>query len=94
MKSDQIKKLMKSLKGIEKKLDILVRLQKASMPKPKITPLEKEVLKFCDKKHTVDDIAKEIGKTKSHTLNLLSELRRKFRIISVRLKGKVVYERI
>ena len=94
MKSDQFKKLMKSLKGIEKKLDILVRLQKASMPKQKLTPSEREILKFCDKKHTADDIVKEAGKTKSVTENLLSDLRKKGQIVSVRVKGKVVYERI
>jgi len=94
MNKDQFRKFMKSLKSIESKLDLLVRLQKASMPKPKITPAEKQILRLCDRQHTVDDIMKETKKTKTNVETLLSNLRKKALIKSVRLKDKVVYERI
>jgi len=85
---------MKSLKSIESKLDVLVRLQRESMPKPKITTEEKKVLKLCDRKHTMSDIAKKTGKTETNVGYLLSQLRKKGAIRSVKLKGKLVYERI
>ena len=91
---EQFDKLMKSLKSVESKLDVLVRLQRASMPKPKITPAEKQILKLCDKQHTVDDMMKETKKTKTNVETLLTNLRKKALIKSVRLKDKVVYERI
>lgn len=94
MSKDQFKKLMNSLKRIETKLDILVRLQRASMPKPKITAAEKTILKLCDKKHTIDDMMKETGKTKTNVNKLLSQLRKKGCIRSLKLKDKLVYERI
>ena len=94
MSKDQFRKLMKSLKSIETKLDILVRLQRASMPKPRITPEEKKILRLCDKKHTIKDMMKETGKTETNVNKLLSLLRKKGCIRSVRLKDKVVYERI
>lgn len=92
--SEQFNKLMASLKSLESKLDILVRLQKASLPKPNITKAERSVLKLCDKKHTVEDIVKETGKSKSSVENLLSQLRKKGQIITVRSKDKVVYGKI
>ena len=91
---DQFKKLMKSLKSMESKLDILIRLQKASMPKPSIGKEEKKILKLCDKKHTIDDIAKETGKTPRNVTVVLSNLRKRALIKSVKLKDKLVYERI
>jgi len=94
MSKEQFKKLMKSLKSMESKLDILIRLQKASMPKPKITPAEKEILKLCDKKHTINDMMKETGKTETNVNRLLSVLRKKALIKSVSLKDKLVYEKI
>ena len=90
----QFKELMNSLKRIETKLGVLVRLQRASMPKPKVTPEEKKILKLCDKKHIIDDMMKETGKTKTNVNFLLSQLRKKGLIKSVRVKDKLVYERI
>jgi len=90
----QFNDLMKSLKSIESNLDLLVRLQKANLPKPKITTEEKKVLKLCDKKHTVSDMMKKIGKTETNVNKLLSLLRGKGVIRSVKKKDKLVYERI
>lgn len=94
MNKDQFNKLMKSLKRIQSKLDILIRLQRTSMPKPKITPAEREILKLCDRKHTVEDMVKETGKSKTNVETLLSNLRRKAQIVSIRVEGKVVHKRI
>lgn len=85
---------MKSLKSIESKLDILVKLQKASMPKSKITPAEDQILKLCDKKHDIQDMMKQTGKTETNVNYLLSQLRKKVLIRSVKVKDKLVYERI
>ena len=94
MTKEQINKLIKSLKSIESKLDVLVAIQRASVPKPKTTPAEKVILKLCDKKHTVDDIIKESGKTRTNVESLLTQLRKKGQIMSVKVKGKRVYKRI
>jgi len=90
----QFKEMMKSLKNIENKLDVLVRLQRAVMPKPKLSPTQKTILKLCDKKHTIEDMMKETGKTATHVGKLLSVLRKKALIKSVKSKDKLVYERI
>ena len=57
MEKKQFDELMKSLKGIEDKLEILLNIQKATMPKPSIGKEERKVLKLCDKKHTAEEIA-------------------------------------
>lgn len=89
------KEMMCSLKNIEAKLDTLITLQKAITPKPSVGEEEKKVLKLCDKKHTIDDIVKETGKTRTNVKSLLSILRKKALIRSVKSKSrKIVYERI
>ena len=94
MNEKQFKELMNSLKSIEAKLNILVNLLKVSMPKPKITSEERKILRLCDKKHTIDDMMKETGKTRTNVRFILSQLRKKGLIISVRLKDKLVYGKI
>jgi len=91
---EQFNKLMKSLKSIESKLDVLVRLQRASMPKPKIGEEEKKILKLCDKKHSIDDIVKETKKTRNSVKVTLTRLKKKALVRSVKVKDKLVYERI
>ena len=91
---EQTDKLLRSLKRIESKLDVLVRLQKANMPKQKPTPAEKEILKFCDMKHTQQDIVKETGKTEGNVSFLLTQLRKKVLIKSVKMNKKIVYKRL
>jgi DNA-binding transcriptional ArsR family regulator len=82
------------LKNIEKKLDILVDLQKRTLPKQSVTKEERKVLNLCDKKHTAEDIAKATGKTETNVNYILSSLRNKFLIQSVKVDGKTVYEKI
>lgn len=91
----RFEKLMRSLKSIEAKLDILITLQKAITPKPSVGKEEKKILKLCDKKHTIDDIVKETGKTRTNVQSILSILRKKALIRSAKSKDKkTVYERI
>jgi len=94
MSKEQFKKLIKSLKSMESKLDILIRLQRASMPRPKVTSEEKKILKLCDKKHTIDDMMEETKKTRNSIRIILTQLRKKALIRSVKMKDKLVYERI
>jgi len=90
----QFKKLMNSLKSIETKLDVLVSLQKASMPKTKIPPEEETILKLCDGKHTIEDMARETGKKSSYVRKILTELRKKGAIVSRRSEGKVIHRKV
>lgn len=94
MDKKQFDELMKSLKGIEERLEILLSIQKATMPKPSIGKEEKKVLKLCDKKHTSEEIAKETGKTENNVNVILSRLRDKGLIKSVDMKRGTVYEKI
>jgi len=94
MSEKQFEELIKSLKGIEDRLEILINIQKATLPKPSIGKEERKVLKLCDKKHIVEEIAKETSKTETNVNFILSRLRDKGLIRSVKMKGKTVYERI
>ena len=92
--SKRFKDLMNSLKNIERKLDVLITLQKVSVNPPSLGEDEKKILKLCDKNHTVDDMAKETGKKKGNVRVILYNLRKKAQINSVKIKNKTVYERI
>jgi transcription initiation factor IIE alpha subunit len=94
MSKKQFDDLLKSVKGIEDKLEILINLQKTILPKPILGEEERKVLKFCDKKHTAEEIAKETGKTENNANVILSRLRDKGLIKSTGTKGRTVYERI
>jgi len=90
----QFEKLLKALENIDSRLEILISIQKATMPKSDISKIEKAVLRFCDKKYTVKDIAKEIGKNQNNIRAILSNLRDKGLIRTVKTTDKIVFERI
>ena len=94
MDNKQFEELKNLLKSMDMKLDLMVKVLKVSMPKPKITPEERKILKLCDKKHTIDDIVQKIGKTRNSIDIILTQLRSKAIIKSVKIKGKLVYGRI
>lgn len=94
MNETQFLELMNLLKSIEMKLNVLVKLLKTIMPKPKITPEEKKILKLCDKKNTIDNMMKKTGKTRTNVKFILSQLRSKGLIESTKIKDKLVYRRI
>ncbi len=91
---NQIEELNRTLKSIDKKLDILIILQKRACPKPEIGKEESKVLQLCDRKHSIDDIVNTTGKTENNVNLILSHLRDKGLIRSVEIKGITVYERI
>jgi len=94
MDKKQFDELMKSLRAIEDRLENLLNIQKATMPKPSIGKEEEKVLKLCDKKHTAEEIAKETGKTENNVNVILSRLRGKGLIKSVEIRDRTVFEKI
>jgi hypothetical protein len=94
MEKKQFETIANSLESIDKKLDILISLQKRTLPKPKFGKEEKKVFNLCDKKHTSVEIASTISKTRNNVHFILSQLRDKGLIQSVRTEGKTVYEKI
>lgn len=94
MSKEQIEELSKTLSSIDKKLDILIILQKRSCPKPQIGKEEAKILQLCDKKHNIDEIVKATGKTENNVNVILSGLRGKGLIRSIEIKGMIVYEEI
>jgi hypothetical protein len=94
LSDQQNKQIIKLLKSIDDKLDVLINIQKKSMPKQEIGQEEKKVLELCDRKHTIADIANETNKTENNVNFILSRLRDKVLIKSVQVNDNTVYERI
>jgi hypothetical protein len=94
MNKQQVEMLFKKLDDINEKLETLIILQKRAAPKPEVGAEEAKILKFCDKKHTIDDIVKETGKTENNVKVALSRLRSKGLIRSVDIKGIIVYDEV
>jgi len=92
MKQDD--EILKSLKNIEKKIDVLIKIQKSMAPEPKINEDEKNLLKFCNSKYTINEIVEKTKKKKSVIEVMLSRLRSKGVIKSVNTKGKIVYSKV
>lgn len=86
--------ILGSLKNIEKKLDVLIKIQKSMAPEPKITSDEKKILKFCNSKYDVSEIVTLTNKTRGVVDVLLSRLRGKGIIKSTKIKGKTVYTKV
>jgi Fic family protein len=93
MSSKQFKELINLLKSIDDKLDTLVDFQRTLMPKPRIGKEEKKILKLCDRKNTIIEMATKTGKTSNNVNFLLTQLRRKGIIRSVKIKNRTVYEK-
>jgi hypothetical protein len=90
----QFQELLKSVKNIENKLDVLVKLQIASSEKPSVGVEEEKILKLCDKKHTLEDMVNETQKKKGTVGATLNHLKAKGLIQTVKIDDKIVYERI
>lgn len=86
--------ILGSLKNIEKKLDVLIKIQKSLAPEPKISLEEKKILDFCNSKNTINEISDQTKKTKKSIERILGRLRSKGIIQSVKTKGKVVYSKV
>jgi len=94
MSTRQFREMISLLKSIEEKLDTLVNFQRTLMPKPKVGKEEKKVLKLCDRKNTIAEMATKTGKTSNNVNFILTHLRRKGIIRSVKIKNRTVYEKI
>jgi hypothetical protein len=92
--SKQFRELVDLVKSIDDKLDTLVNFQRTLMPKPHLGKEEKKVLKLCDRKNTIEEMATKTGKTSNNVNFLLTQLRRKGIIRSVKIKNRTVYEKI
>lgn len=86
--------ILKSLKNIEKKLDVMIKIQKSMAPEPKLGADEKKILKYCNSKYTINEIVEKTQKTKGSVEVVLSNLRSKGIIKSVKIKGKIVYSKV
>jgi len=86
--------ILGSLKNIEKKLDILIKIQKSIAPEPKLGSDEKKILKFCNSKYTINEIVEKTQKTKHYIEVILSKLRGSGIIKSVKIKGRIVYSKV
>ena len=91
MKQDN--EILKSLQNIEKKLDVMIKIQKSMAPKPP-TPNEEIILKFCNSKNSINEIAKITKKSNDTVKKMLSNLRKKGIIKSVNLNGKTVFSKV
>jgi hypothetical protein len=90
----QFDDLIKSLKSIDEKLEILIMIQKRSLPTPSVGEEEKKVLALCDRKHIIGEIANLTSKTENNVKVILSHLKDKGLIRSIDLNRVIVYERI
>lgn len=92
--SKQFTELINLVKNIDDKLDTLVNFQRTLMPKPKLGTEEKKILKLCDRKNAIDDIMTRTTKSRNDVKVTLTRLRKKGLIRSVKVKNKLVYEKI
>lgn len=80
--------ILKQLKDINKKLDILINLAKLNTPKQKPTKEEEKIFSLCDKKNTVADMVEKTGKKRSNVEFILNSLRTKSLITSQKIVDK------
>ena len=93
MDKNQFNELLNCLRGIDSKLNTLITLARLTAPKQEASDEEKKILQLCNMKNTVDDISKQTQKSKHNVEVILSKLRKKGIIKSVKMDGKVVYAR-
>ena len=72
----------------------MIKIQKSMAPEPKIGLDEKKVLKYCNSKYTINEIVEKTKKTKGSVEVVLSNLRSRGIIKSVKIKGKTVYSKV
>jgi DNA-binding MarR family transcriptional regulator len=94
MNDSQFEHFANSLKRLENKLDILITLQKSSVKRPEVSGEEKNILKLCNGKHTIQDIANKTNKTINNVKVTLAHLKKKGLIISTKIKNKLVYVKL
>lgn len=94
MDEKQFKELINAIKKLEVKLDVQIAITKSMAPKPKITSEESKILKLCNSKNSIADMVAKTKKTKTNVAFLLSSLKGKGIIKSVKVKNKLGYTKI
>ncbi len=87
----------------ERIIERLDRIVDLMLPGPRVdeadkdlflTPARTEVYNLCDLRNTAPQIAERLGKSEKNISKMLSELRSKGLIRTVRLGGRTVYMRL
>lgn len=86
MKEDS--EILKQLKSINGKLDILVNLTRLSAPKQKPTKEEEKIFSLCNLKNTIADMVEKTGKKRGNVEVVISNLKNKSLINSINIKDK------
>lgn len=94
MDDSQFKILINGIKRLENKLDILISLQRSSVKRPEVSGEEKTILKLCNGKYTIQEIARETNKTTNNVKVTLAHLKKKGLIKSTKINDKLVYVKI
>lgn len=94
MNDPQFKNLINTIKRLENKLDILISLQKSSIKRPEVSGEEKNILKLCNGKNTIQDIINKTDKTINNVKVTLTHLKKKGLIKSAKIKNRLVYVKI
>lgn len=55
---------------------------------------QEKILKLCDKKHTIQDMAVETGKKEATIRSAIRDLKKKGLVKQVRIDGRAFFERI
>ena len=94
MEEKQFKQLINTLRDIDGKLSVLISLQKSSRKTPTLSKEQKDILKLCNGKNSVKDMAKITNKTPHSIETILSRIRKKGIIKSTTKNKKTVYVKI
>jgi len=94
LEDKQFKQLIKTLRGIDGKLSVLISFQKSSRKPPALSKEQKAILKLCNGKNSVKDMAKITNKTPHSIEIILSRIRKKGIIKSTTINKKTVYVKI
>jgi len=94
MEKSQFAELINTIKRLERKLDILISIVKTMAPKPTIGTEEKGILTLCNAKNSIDDMVQKTNKSRNNIRVILSHLKSKGLIKSIKIKNKLVYVKI
>ncbi len=94
MNETQFKTLIGNINKLENKLDVLISIQKSSTKRPQVLGEEKNVLKLCNGKNTIQDISEKTNKTINNVKVTLTHLKKKGLIKSTKINRRLVYVKI
>lgn len=94
MNTEQFNEIKDILVSINNNIELLTLYSKMGITKPEVTTEESKVLKLCKENNTIEEIVKKTGKKKSNVAFLLSQLRTKGLIISIKKANRLVYKQL